>query len=86
MRIHTERADHMADLMHEVFMEQLTNNAYTRLRERAFTIWEEAGGNESEGFRLWHRLRPMLPHRDFPELTPTASDMVVAGTAARPAK
>ncbi len=41
-------------------MEQLSNNAYTRLRERAFTIWEEAGGNVSEGYSLWHKLRPML--------------------------
>ena len=41
-------------------MEQLSNNAHTRLRERAFTIWEEAGGNVSEGYTLWHKLRPML--------------------------
>jgi hypothetical protein len=67
-------------------MEQLSNNAYTRLRERAFTIWEEAGGNESEGFMMWHRLRPMLPHRHFPAPAPTASGMEVAYGAARPAK
>jgi hypothetical protein len=41
-------------------MEQLDNNAHIRLRERAFTIWEEAGGNVSEGYSLWHKLRPML--------------------------
>jgi hypothetical protein len=41
-------------------MGQLTNNAHTRLRERAFTIWEEAGGNISEGYSLWHKLRPLL--------------------------
>jgi hypothetical protein len=41
-------------------MGQLSNNAHTRLRERAFTIWEEAGGNVSEGYSLWHKLRPML--------------------------
>lgn len=41
-------------------MEQLDNNAHTRLRERAFTIWEEAGGNVHEGYALWHKFRPML--------------------------
>ncbi len=41
-------------------MEQMSNNALDRVREREFTIWEEAGGDESEGFRMWHKLRPIL--------------------------
>jgi hypothetical protein len=61
-------------------MEQLSNNAHTRVREREFTIWEEAGGNVSEEYSLWHKLRPMLSYRDFPALTPTGRD------EARPAK
>jgi hypothetical protein len=67
-------------------MEQLSNNAHTRLRERAFTIWEEAGGDVREGYSLWHKLRPMLSHRDFPALPSTASDMTTARDKARPAK
>jgi hypothetical protein len=55
-------------------MEQLDNNAHTRLRERAFTIWEEAGGDIHEGYSLWHKLRPMLPHRDIKTHSPMASD------------
>jgi hypothetical protein len=55
-------------------MEQLNNNAHTRLRERAFTIWEEAGGDVHEGYSLWHKLRPMLPHRDFPTAKSMAGD------------
>lgn len=45
-------------------MDQLGNNALTRLRERAFTIQEEANGDVSEEFRMWHKLRPMLLHRN----------------------
>lgn len=63
-------------------MEQLSNNAHTRLRERAFTIWEEAGGDVREGYTLWHKLRPMLSHRPLPGLTPAAG----AGGKAQSAK
>jgi len=52
----------------EVTMEQVSNNAHDRLRERAFTIWEEAGGDESEGFRMWHKLRPLLSRLTTQEL------------------
>jgi len=49
-------------------MRQLGNNALERIREREFTIWEEAGGDESEGFRMWHKLRPMLSRLSTPPL------------------
>jgi hypothetical protein len=67
-------------MMYEVDMEQFSNNAHTRLRERAFTIWEEAGGDVREGYTLWHKLRPMLSHHAFP--APTSDKTGASGKAA----
>jgi hypothetical protein len=60
-------------------MEQLNNNAHTRLRERAFTIWEEAGGNVSEGYSLWHKLRPLLSGQDRSSTPTRVLQIKVAG-------
>ncbi len=70
-------------------MEQFNNSAHARLRERAYTIWEEAGKDASEVYGVWHRLRPIL-YRDAPAHTPTAKGMALADepkpAAARPGK
>jgi hypothetical protein len=67
-------------------MEQLSNNAYTRLRERAFIIWEQAGGDASEEYSLWHKLRPMLSHRGFRGMTSARGNEVRGGKTLRDAK
>ncbi len=36
------------------------NSIDSRMRERIFTMWEEAGGDPHSAYRLWHKLRPML--------------------------
>lgn len=65
-------------------MKQCSNTAHSRLGERAFTIWEEAGGDDSEGFRLWHKLRPLLSQKDFPSLIHRRNDSPAADQARRP--
>jgi hypothetical protein len=62
-------------------MEQLSNSAHDRLREREFTIWEEAGGDVSEGFRMWHKLRPLLSHHSTPEPSRAGSARTVGKTS-----
>ncbi len=39
-------------------MKRLDSKA--RLRERAYTMWEEAGDDESLSYNLWHKLRRLL--------------------------
>jgi hypothetical protein len=36
------------------------NSADTRIRERLFVMWEEAGGDPEAAYHLWHKMRPML--------------------------
>ena len=38
----------------------VVNSADSRMRERIFVMWEEAGGNPVSAYRLWHKIRPML--------------------------
>ncbi len=61
-------------------MEQFSSNAHARMRERAYTIWEEAGADASAVYGMWHRLRPIL-YRDLPAHTPTAKSMAMAAEA-----
>ena len=65
-------------------MKQRSNTAHSRLGERAFAIWQEAGGDDSEGFRLWHKLRPLLSQKDFPSLIQRRNDGRSADQAGRP--
>lgn len=76
-------ADDSEDDSDEDIMKQRSNTAHSRLGERAFTIWEEAGGNDSEGFRLWHKLRPLLSPQDFPSLIHRRDDGGPADKAGR---
>jgi hypothetical protein len=36
-----------------------------RVRERAYTLWEEAGCSEGQAYRFWHRMsRHLRPSRE----------------------
>ncbi|WP_297368178.1 hypothetical protein [Acidocella sp.] len=51
-------------------MEQLHYDAHSRMREREFTIWEEAGTDAMERYALWHKLRPLLASHTTPAKLP----------------
>jgi hypothetical protein len=47
--------------------------AQQRIRERAYTLWEEAGCPEGRAYEFWHRVRRLLaPSR--PGESKTSSD------------
>lgn len=62
-------------------MNETSNTAQERLRERAFTLWEEAGKDVHDAYQLWHKLRSLNP--SAPAL---AGRPQPAGKAALPAK
>lgn len=39
------------------------NNASSRMGERLFVLWEEAGGDPDAAYQLWHKVRPLLADR-----------------------
>jgi hypothetical protein len=52
--------------------EKLTSR--DRVRERAYTLWEEAGCSEGQAYRFWHRMsRHLRPSREAesPNALPT---------------
>lgn len=61
-------------------MAQHDLTASGRICERIYTIWEEAGNDQTLAYNLWHRLRPMLPHSGKAKL-PLKPGEVLAGAS-----
>lgn len=62
-------------------MERMTHDAQERLRERAFTMWEEADMDSGLRYNMWHRLRPLLGRRDAPAHQTVAAEPAQTGKA-----
>ena len=47
-------------------MDMTSNYAGSRMRERLFVMWQEAGGDPDAAYQLWHKVRPLLTETGTP--------------------
>lgn len=41
-------------------MEVTKGFAGSRMKERLFVMWQEAGGDPGTAYKLWHKVRPLV--------------------------